>query len=58
MEEGRGSELARMYWEELKEKGMVGKVESGWEEERRRFFNDRGVEMEEVEKKKNGRKMV
>lgn len=45
MEEGRGSELARMYWEELKEKGMVEKVESGWEEEKRRFFNDRGVEM-------------
>lgn len=46
--EGRGNELARLRWEELKETGREGKVGSEWEEGRRRYFRDRGVEFVEV----------
>lgn len=42
--------MARLCWEELKEKGRVGKVESGWNEERRKFFRERGVKLKEVKK--------
>lgn len=30
LKEGKGSELARLCWEELKEKGKLGKVGLGW----------------------------
>lgn len=52
LEDGKGSELARIRWKELKEKCKAGKVESGWEGEREKFFKDRGVELEEVERKR------
>lgn len=42
LEEGRGSELTRSCWRELRERAWEGKVGSEWDEERRRFFEDRG----------------
>lgn len=38
LKEERGGELARLCWKELKKKDRRGKVESGWEKEKRRFF--------------------
>lgn len=34
--------MAKLCLEELEEKGRVGKVESRWEEEKRKFFKERG----------------
>lgn len=42
LEEGRGSELTRSCWRELRERAWEGKVGSEWDEERRRSFEDRG----------------
>jgi len=47
LEEGRGSRIARMYWEEIRERVRKGKGISGWEKERRSFFEDRGVGTDE-----------
>lgn len=44
--------MARQCWEEMKEKDKVGKVKSWWEEKRRKFFKERGMELEEMEKRK------
>lgn len=52
MEEGKGSRLVRMCWEEIKERGRKGKEISNWEKERKTFFEDRGVGLEELEKKR------
>lgn len=52
MEEGKRNKLAKICWEVLKEKSKMGRVKSGWEEERKKFFNNRGVELEEVKRKK------
>ncbi|XP_070511534.1 golgin subfamily A member 6-like protein 2 [Cardiocondyla obscurior] len=41
MEEGRGSGLARKCWEEIKEREEKGKAESGWERERRSFYEEK-----------------
>ena len=47
LEEGRGSALARKCWEEIKKReGKEGRV-SAWEEERRGFFKEVGLEIEE-----------
>lgn len=55
LEEGRGGELAQRCWEEMKERSKKGKVGSEWEEERRSYFEDRGLKLEELEtKRKNG----
>lgn len=42
--------MARLCWEELKEKDRRGKVESGWEEERKSFFRERRMGLKKVEK--------
>lgn len=42
--------MARMCWENLKEKGR--KVESGWEKEKRRYFREKGMQLEKVEKRR------
>lgn len=44
--------MARLCWEELKKKGRVEKVESRWEKERRRFLKKKGVELEEMERRR------
>lgn len=36
----------------MKEKGKVGRVVSNWKEEGKKFFKDRGVELEEVERRR------
>lgn len=52
LEKKRGSEVARKCWEELRERGGKGKMTLSWEEERRRFFRDRGVELEKVKRRR------
>lgn len=41
LKEGKGSELTRLCWKELKEGAREGKVGSEWEEEKKRFFENR-----------------
>lgn len=48
LEEGKGGELARKCWEEMKGRIRRGKEGIGWEEERRRFIKERGWKMEEM----------
>ncbi|XP_036148384.1 uncharacterized protein LOC118647469 [Monomorium pharaonis] len=52
LEEGGGSELARKCLEEIKLRDRSGKVGSGWEEERRNFWLDRGGNLEDLDEKK------
>lgn len=37
---------------EMREKFKKGKIKSDWEESRKRFFEDRGMGIEEVERKR------
>jgi len=53
MNEGRGSELARRCWEEMKEGYREGKTKSRWKEERKEFFGSRGMEIEDIEGKRD-----
>lgn len=55
MEEGKGSELTRRCWKELKEKTRRERVDSIWEEERRGFFEKRGWERRKGSGEKKGR---
>lgn len=41
LKEGKGSELTRLRWKELREGAREGKIGSEWEEERKRFFENR-----------------
>jgi len=52
LEEGKGSELTRLCWEEMRERCRKGKVGSDWEEERGKFFMERGMEVREVERRR------
>lgn len=52
LEEGKGSILARKCLSEMRERWSRGKVRAGWEEERREFFESRGLELEEVERRR------
>lgn len=36
----------------MKESSKEGKVESDWQEERRRFFEDKGLKLEELERRR------
>lgn len=54
LEEGRGSELARMCLAEMKERFGSRRALTGWEEERREFFEGRGMRIEEVERRREG----
>lgn len=49
MGEEKGSEIARKCLEVMKIRGRAGRVGSRWKEERREFFEERGVGIEEVE---------
>src|SRR5580765_4268653 len=49
LEEGKGSEIARRCWDEMRGWCKRGKGVSKWEEERCGFFGDRGISMEEME---------
>lgn len=37
LEEGKGGELARICWEEMRKRARKGKALGGWEEERKEF---------------------
>ncbi|XP_071572942.1 uncharacterized protein [Temnothorax nylanderi] len=50
LEEGKGSELARLCWEELKGREKEGRAGSSWEREREGFFEERGVGLKELER--------
>lgn len=52
LEEEKGNELTRICCEKLKKKDRVGRVESSWEEERRKFFKNREVKLEEVKRRR------
>jgi hypothetical protein len=52
LEEKKGSELARKYRKEMRERGKGGRVGAGWEEERRIFFEERGLTVEEMKRKR------
>lgn len=39
----------------MQERSKEGKVRSDWEEEMRRFFEDRGLKLEELEKRRRER---
>jgi len=54
LEQGGGSELARKCWEEVKERGREGRKLSDWEGERERFFVERGISLEDVERRREG----
>lgn len=52
IEQKRGGELAEKCWEEVRKRGKKGKEMGGWEGERRKFFENRGVKVEEMEKRR------
>lgn len=49
LEEGKGGEVARKCWEELKERWRKGKILGNWEHERREFLRVREVKEGEEE---------
>lgn len=49
MEEGRGSELARRYWEEIRERLVRREKVADCEEERREYLGSKDWKMEEIE---------
>lgn len=52
MGKGRGSTLARECWEEVRDRAEREKEVSKWEEEKVRYFEERGVEIGEVERRR------
>lgn len=47
--EGKGGELTRLCWEEVRERAREGKVIGEWEKERRGFYVEKGWSLEKVE---------
>lgn len=54
LEADRGGDIVRKCWQEMKERTLRGRGWSRWEEKRVRFFGDRGMEMDEVEGRREG----
>lgn len=52
LREGKGSDIARRCWEEMKERTGRGKALSGWEREREEFFERRRLSLVDVEMKR------
>jgi len=52
LEEGKGSELKRLCWEEMREKCREGKRDSVWKEKRGKFFRERKLDVREVERRR------
>lgn len=50
--EGGESELARECWEEIKARFREGKTGGDWEREREGFFEERGIRIGEVERRR------
>lgn len=53
LESRRGSDVARICLEELKERVRKGKDLSKWEKERKNFFKGREMGIREVEERRN-----
>lgn len=51
---GKGGELARLCWEEMRERAREGKVIGEWEKERRGFYEKKGWSIEEIENMREG----
>lgn len=51
LDEGRGNDLVRC-WEDMKERGRKGKSLSKWEEKRKGYFIEKGVDWERIKKKR------
>jgi len=56
--EGRGRELVRRCWEEMRRRLKRGRELSKWERERKEFFEERGWEISEVEGKREEGSLV
>lgn len=55
LEKGKGSVLARR-WKKMREEVWTGREDSEWKKERKVFFEDRGMQIEEVERgRRSGR---
>lgn len=52
LEKGKRGMLARKCLEEIIRRGREGKVNSKWEEERKLYFEERGMSMEEMERRR------
>lgn len=50
----KGEMLVRACWKEIRIKAREGKEGSGWEEERGRFFESRGINRRESDKEWEG----
>ncbi|XP_046141609.1 protein MNN4-like [Osmia bicornis bicornis] len=57
MLEGRGGELARKCLEEIIFREQRERPKSKWEEERKKFFEERGIEQTKLEEKRRRREM-
>lgn len=49
LDEGKGGELARACWEEIKGKSRKGIALKGWEGKRKEYFEEREWKLEEIE---------
>ncbi|EFN90177.1 hypothetical protein EAI_03643 [Harpegnathos saltator] len=49
LEERKGGELAKRYWEEMREGVKKGKARKGWEEKMKAYIKAKGWRIEEVE---------
>lgn len=54
MEEGKGCELARECWEEMRERFREEKTGADWERKRQRLFKEKKIRIKNV--KRGGRK--
>jgi len=50
--EGKGSELVRRCWENIRERAKRGERLSTWMKERQEFFEERGRELKKVERER------
>jgi len=59
IEQGRGSGLGRECRERKMKKGLMdGKVISEWEKGRKRFWEDRGIDIREIEEGRGERERI
>lgn len=55
LRKGKGGELARLCWEEMRERARERKVIGEWEKERRGFYEEKRWSIEEIENMREGR---
>lgn len=49
LEEGKGAQIAKKCWREMKERWKRGRIIGGWEQERKEFLEEREIRNEEEE---------